>query len=396
MDKRFLFTHERLSRLTTPHSGRTEYFDTKQQKLRLRVTATGTKSFAVVKKLNNKPKRVTIGRWPEVSIAKARDEAIKILDDIRQGIDPVAEKRKKTLQSRKLVDVLEMYLSERDLKASTIKDYRYKLQLGFKEWLNLPVSTITEEMILERHKKLSRIKGKTTANTTMRVLRLTMNFAHATNMIESPPTNILKKARLWHKNKKRDLIIKSDQLKIWHDAVLALENTKAKVYLLTLLYMGYRCDETLTLEWQNVSLKNETITLLDTKNSTDHLLPIPRVLVPHLKELESMTGTSKWVFPSKDPAKPMVVPSKPIAKVIQTSGVKFSSHVCRHTFTTMAEAVYIPHTMIKRLTNHVTTNDVTGGYIHTELDTLREAINKIANYIQARVTQKDNVIKLHG
>jgi hypothetical protein len=44
--------------------------------------------------------------------------------------------------------------------------------------------------------------------------------------------------------------------------------------------------------------------------------------------------------------------------------------------------------------NHTTSNDVTGGYIITEEDTLRDAINKIADYIQARVTQQDNVVQL--
>jgi len=51
--------------------------------------------------------------------------------------------------------------------------------------------------------------------------------------------------------------------------------------------------------------------------------------------------------------------------------------------------------MIDRLTNHTMTNDVTGGYIHTEMETLREAINKIAAHIQAKTYPSNNVIKLH-
>ena len=50
--------------------------------------------------------------------------------------------------------------------------------------------------------------------------------------------------------------------------------------------------------------------------------------------------------------------------------------------------------MIDRLTNHTMTNDVTGGYIHTEMETLREAINKIAAYIQAKTNQSHNVVNL--
>jgi integrase len=83
-------------------------------------------------------------------------------------------------------------------------------------------------------------------------------------------------------------------------------------------------------------------------------------------------------------------------EITKSTGIEFSSHDCRRTFATIAEAVNLPLTMIKRLMNHTISNDVTGGYINTEEETLRAAINKIASYIQARVTKKDNVIKLHG
>jgi integrase len=395
MDKQFLFTHERLSKLTIPEAGRMEYFDTKQQKLRLRVTATGVKSFSVVKKVNNKPKRVTIGKWPEIAISKARDEAITILDEMRRGIDPTAAKRKKAIESTKLADVLERYLSDRNLKPYTVRDYRYKLRLGFSDWLKRPVSDITEDMVLKRHKKISQT-GKTTANTTMRVLRLTLNYANAVGIIDNNPTSILSKARLWHKNNRKDRVIPSSQLQTWHEAVDGLTNQKAKVYLFTALYMGFRSSELLALEWSHVDIKAESITLYDTKNGTNHRLPIPRALLPYIKGLHGLTGSCAWVFAGDKPDRAMAIPAKPIKTVIKTSGVEFSPHDCRRTFATIAEAVNLPMSMIKRLLNHVTNNDVTGGYIVTEEETLRVAINKIADYIQARVTKKDNVVQLHG
>jgi len=401
MEKEFKFTHERLENLPIPDKGRSEYFDTKQQKLRLRVSSSGAKSFAVVKKINGKPKRVTLGQWPEISVAKARAEAIKILNDLRQGIDPVEEKRQKTIKSTKLKDVLELCLAARDLKPTTIKDYRYKLKLGFGDWLKRPVSEITESMVLTRHKKIS-LTGKTTANTTMRVLRLTMNYAKALKMIDSNPTQILSDARLWHKNQRKDRVIPSEHLKTWHESVEDLSNEKAKVYLLMALYMGFRSKELLTLEWSHVDLKGSAITLHDTKTRSNHKLPIPAVLQPHIKSLKGVTGEHQWVFASTQKiegattGRPMAIPTKQIKAVTRACGVEFSSHDCRRTFATIAEAVNLPLTMIKRLMNHATTHDVTGGYIITEEATLRDAINKVAGYIQARVTKKDNVIKLHG
>lgn len=90
----------------------------------------------------------------------------------------------------------------------------------------------------------------------------------------------------------------------------------------------------------------------------------------------------------------MEQPRDAMRVVAKASKVVFSPHDCRRTFATIAEAVSLPMSMIKRLMNHVTSNDVTGGYIVTEQETLKRAINKVADYIQARVTQKDNVIQL--
>ena len=393
MDKKFQFTQARIKDLSIPDKGRVDYYDLKVPKLTCRVSSTGNKSFVVLKWNGKTMQRVTLGKFPDVTVLEAQRKAQAILTAINSGIDPTAEKRKHEAEQTKLVDVLELYLADRALKPYTIKDYRYKLKLGFSDWLNKPVSSVTENMVLKRHKKISQT-GKTTANTTMRVLRLTMNYAVAVGMIGSNPAGILSKARLWHKNNRKDRVIPSNQLQAWHNAVILLPNQRAKVYLLMALYMGFRSSELLTLEWSHVDLRSKTITLYDTKNGTNHSLPIPILLLTYVKALKEQTGAYKWVFAGDKPDRPMAVPAKPIKAVTKASGVEFSPHDCRRTFATIAEAVSLPMSMIKRLMNHVTTNDVTGGYIVTEDETLRVAINKIADYIQARVTQKDNVVQL--
>jgi integrase len=395
MDKKFQFTQARIKELRIPEKGRVDYYDLKVPKLTCRVSSTGNKSFVVLKWNGSSMQRVTVGKFPDVTVIEAQRKAQAILTAINSGIDPTAEKRKKEQAGTKLVDVLEGYLSDRDLKPYTIKDYRYKLKLGFSDWLKLPVASITEDMVLKRHKKISKT-GKTTANTTMRVLRLTLNYAVAVGMIESNATSILSKARLWHKNNRKDRVIPSNQLQTWHEAVEALSNQRAKVYLFMALYMGFRSNELLTLEWSQVDMRTKIIKLYDTKNGTNHSLPIPKPLLPHIKSLKDQTGKYKWVFAGDKPDRPMAIPAKPIKLITKASGVDFSPHDCRRTFATIAEAVNLPMSMIKRLMNHVTTNDVTGGYIVTEEETLRIAINKVADYIQVRVINQNNVIKLHA
>ena len=203
------FTQARIKALPAPDAGRVEYYDDEEKRLMCRVSSTGNKAYSVVKWVNGKVQRVTIGNVNDYPVDKARQKAKNILSELNAGINPTEQKRKHKAEKTKLVDVLELYLKDRDLKPYTIKNYRYKLKLGFGDWLQRPINSINENMILKRHKELTNGKGKTTANTTMRVLRLTMNYANAVDMIESNPTSILSKARLWHKNNRKERVIPS-------------------------------------------------------------------------------------------------------------------------------------------------------------------------------------------
>ncbi|MDC9725943.1 MAG: tyrosine-type recombinase/integrase [Gammaproteobacteria bacterium] len=126
------------------------------------------------------------------------------------------------------------------------------------------------------------------------------------------------------------------------------------------------------------------------------VMPSPLCLYTHIKSLHDLTGGHRWVFAGENPDKAMTVPKKQIIAIIKSTGIEFSSHDLRRTFATIGEAVGVPLSMIKRMMNHVTTSDMTTSYISTEEDTLRDAINKVGNFINAKVTQKDNVIQIHG
>lgn len=394
METRFVFTQARIRSLPSPVKGRKIYYDTEVPKLACRVSSNGNKTYIIIKRFSGKVKTITIGKTSDVSIKSAQDKAKIELANMAQGIDPTAEKRKNDAESTTLLECLEQYITTRSLKQNTINDYRYKVNHDLSEWANRPVINITEKMVMKKQKQLTQI-GKTVANASMRVLRAVMNYAHAIGMINTNPVDILSRTRVWHKNKRRDRIIPSEQLKEWYEAVERLQNKKAKAYFLILLYMGFRSSEALTLEWANVNMKKQTITALDTKNHSDHTLVIPIALLPEIKVLYKQTGHSKWVFAGKNPENPMTVPKKQILAISKTTGILFSSHDIRRTFATIGEAVGVPLTMIKRLMNHVTTDDITSSYIVTEDETLRVAINKVADYIQSRVTQQDNVITLH-
>jgi integrase len=281
-----------------------------------------------------------------------------------------------------LSEVIDEYIAGRDLSANTATGYRYIVNDGhLKVWASKPVADITEDDVFTRHQDISLI-GKTTATNTMRVLRLALKYAKARKWVDTVATDVLKETRAWARPQRKSRTIKRDDLPRWLEAVKILPNQKAKTYLLMGLYMGFRCNEMLALEWSNVDFKKGTILALDTKNGTDHTLPMPDDFAPYIQALYALTGKHRWVFSGEDASKHMTVPKKPIAAVVKMTDIEFSSHDLRRTFASTSNAVGNSTTTTKFLMNHATANDVTDGYIIAEEHTLKEAINRIAGLIK--------------
>ena len=85
-------TSQTVKGLTSGPSGRTDYFDTDVTGFGLRITARGVKSWVYLYRTNGRPRRFTLGRYPDLSLADARAKAKTARNDVAQGGDPGATK----------------------------------------------------------------------------------------------------------------------------------------------------------------------------------------------------------------------------------------------------------------------------------------------------------------
>jgi integrase len=381
MPEKFNFTQERIKNLPSPiGKDREYYYDTGCPKLLCRISHTGNKSFAVMKKsAEGKTLRITLGRFPDLTVSEARKMAQAALTELAQGINPTEEKRKQRTRSMTLQELLNRYLKDKcDLREASIIDYTKKLNQGFSDWLEKPINEITRDMVLNRRKQFE--GGR---DNKMRVLRLLMRYAVVTlKALDENPVDVLRDGSLWAKAKRKKRMIPSKNLREWYEAVLSLENEKAKVYLLLLLHTGLRDQDIRYLEWSDIDFKSNCLTARDTKNHTDFTTYIAPQIQPFLTHLKVLTGDSRFVFPGDSKDGVMNIPRKPIAQIVSTTGINFSSHDLKRTFLTIGEAAMIPFSLLKTLANHKTDGDVTAGYINTEANTIKQAINKIAEYIE--------------
>lgn len=355
----------------------------------LRVTSSGTKSFIVEKIIGNKVRRITLGKYSAAfTVEQARKEAQKIIGQIASGIDPIAQKRVTKMREVTLKQVLDDYVQTRKaLKPKTLYDYKRVLTIAFAAWRDKPLVSITKDKIAKHHEKLGKEHGEAYANLAMRVLRALFNFAagqyedsQGKSLITENPVKRLSQTRAWYRVERRQSFIKSHELKPWVEGIKKLENQTLRDYLLLIIFSGLRRQEAATLKWEQIDLTAKTLKIIDTKNHQSHTLPLSDYIYDLLKN-RRFKSASNYVFPGNGEHGHIIEPRKQIAKAIQASGIEFTIHDLRRTFITIAESLDIPAYALKRLLNHRMNNDVTAGYIITDVERLRKPMQQITDYL---------------
>jgi integrase len=400
------FTKMVLLDIPSPEKGRSYLYDSKINGLLIMITAAGAKSFQVRKSVKGKAARITLGRFPAMTVQQARDKAmieLSLIANTKQTSYQVkAEKRKNDgLTLRKAFD--DYLKSHRNLKPATVRDYEKSVRVGFPEWKELPLTKITRDMVETRHRERSE-QSEARANNEMRVLRSVFNYAmeeyldaDGKAIITANPVKRLSHSNAWNKAVRRKTIIKPDELPAWFEAVDTLPEWyggklayRTRVYFLMCLFSGYRRTECASATWENIDLTANTILLLDTKNGLNHELPLTTYTHDLLQEWQGMTGqTTGLVFRATDELSPLSSVESVIDAIREKTGLHWAMHDLRRTFTTTAETHGIRGYTLKRLINHKTgAADVTGGYIITDVDSLREPMQAITDKLLMLVSAK--------
>lgn len=398
-----------VDKLTPPpsvSSGKTaqiRFYDVAMKGFGLRVTSGGTKAFFVEKLVDSKLRRITIGHYPALTVEQARKEAQKLLGKIAMGIDPVAEKKLAKTQAITLAEVFQDYLKARkELKAKTLYDYERIMNVALVDWQNKPLLSITKDKIAKRHTMLGENNGNSYANLTMRMLRALFNFAigqyedaQGNSLIDENPVKRLSQTRAWYRVERRQSYIKSHELAVWHQELMKLQNETLRDYLLLILFTGLRRQEAAKLKWDNIDFKAKSLKIIETKNNHPHTLPLSGFLYD-LFDKRRQNSTSEYIFPGVGKEGYIIEPRKQMAKVIEASGIQFTIHDLRRTFITIAESLDISAYSVKRLVNHKMNNDVTAGYIVTDVERLRKPMQQITDYLLSvmKINLNDNIIEL--
>ena len=312
------FTKRKLDTLSIPDKDKIYYYDDKTRGLALRVTKTGVKTFVFYRWLNHKPERITIGRYPDLSIELARGKASEFNALIAQGGNP-AEQSRQHKEEYTLRASFEAYIERHGkLHNKTWQEEIKNFERYLSRWQHRKLSSITRDEVQRLHIRLGNENGKTTANRTLELLRVIYNKVITWELYEGKnPASSIERFKL----PSRDRFLQEDELKRFFEALKTEENETARDFFLMCLFTGARKSNVLAMAWNDIDFNNCTWRISETKNGKPHVVPLVPAAVRVLNERYRLSK-SVYVFPGRDEGHHLVNPNKVWRRILKRADIQ--------------------------------------------------------------------------
>lgn len=343
MDNRFKFTKTKLQQLPAPENGRANYYDEIVQKLAVRVTAAGTKSFYVIKRDGAKMAWHKLGTFPDMTVEDARDAAESSLGDFAKGNSPVKAKQVAKLRitlGRAFDKYMELYAEPRGRKTTddqrklwercvgTMPDEppkkhgrkREKHPAG-KDWTDRKLDEIRNADVRTLHAEI----GSYTPILANRVVELISTVYNRAMEWGYPGPNPATGIEPFAENE-RDRFIQADELPKFFKALENDTSTDFKHFVVLCLLTGARRKNVLEAKWEDINLNAATwrISAADSKNKQPMLLPLAPEVIDILKArkpADDEENASPFVFPAASKSGHMTPPKGRWQALLKRAGI---------------------------------------------------------------------------
>jgi len=387
------FTDLMLRKLTSGERDLIEVWDQQIPGFGMRVSKSGTKSFMLVYRHRGLSRRLTLGRYPVLTLAAARDAAIDALRQIRDGIDPMLEKKRARDPSFQFDAVVASYVEKHcklHNKPSTAKESERSLNKHFvSEWGKRDIRDITTTHITEILDKMIARGIPSEANHALGVVKTLFGWCVDRDMLAiSPCAKVRKPAK--HNSRAR-VLSDEELIRVWRsfEAEGYPFGFMGKLLVLT----GQRRGEVTEMRWNQIDETRKTWTIPATlaKNHREHVLPLSDAAMAILRSVPRLSD--ERVFPARNNDTNAISGfTRAKLRFDKLSGVaEWTIHDIRRTVATgLAQLGVAPH-VIERVLNHIsgTFAGVAGVYNRFQYqDEMRAALERWAVHID-RLSKND-------
>jgi integrase len=348
--------------------------------LQLWIDPKGNRYWRLAYRFATKQKVLSLGVYPEVSLANARAARDRARARLRDGADPSAERRADKLARKFAAENTFKAIADELLERKTL-DGKASATLDKAVWLldiacaqlgHRPISDISAAEVLDVLRLVEKRGRLETARRLRSTIGQVFRYAIATARAENDPTFALRGALASPSTTHRAAITEPAALGGLMRAIdgyTGQPETKAALRLLPLV--AARPGELRHACWEEFGLDGAVwrIPAARTKMRRDHDVPLSAQAVALLRELRSLSGHRKLLFPG------LRTPDRPISENTLNAAMRrlgfasdeMSAHGFRASFSTLAnESGLWRVDVIERCLAHAEPNAVRKAYNRAE------------------------------
>jgi integrase len=346
--------------------------------LYLLVNPNGSKWWRWDYRIAGKRKTLSMGTYPETTLAEAREKHAAARKLLAQGADPSADrqgaKRQRVEAQQTAADTFEVVTREwmarehPKLAEVTANKNRWLFETFlFPEIGHLPLTAITPRVLLDALRKIEAAGKQETARRAKIKAGQVFRYAILEGKVDADPTAALRGAVKRVKHKHHAAI--TDPAKIGQllrdiDGFTGQPVTYAALKLAPLVFV--RPGELRGAEWSEFDLDGAMwrIPGARMKMRVDHLVPLSTQAIAVLRDLQPLTGGGRYVFPSlRGASRPMSENTVNIAlRSLGYDGDTMTGHGFRAMASSRLNEMGWDERAIERQLAHAEPNEVKGAY----------------------------------
>lgn len=387
--------------------------------LYFRVSNEGSGFWVVRYTANGKRREITLGKYPELSLANAAAETAKLKAEVKQGVDPLAEKKRPDgVKIQTVNDLAADWLKndiEKRLKHPQIPRRVYENDLA-PRFGELSLNRVSPLDIRHAIEAITASGRPTVANDALGYCKQLFRHGIRLDLIKSNPADAFTVHHAGGVEQSRSRALSIDELKtvfqVFRDNSdqFTRENYLAAALLLVL---GVRKGELIAAKWNEFSDGGKLWNIPEERSKTGVAItiPLPSVATDWLQELHMRACGSEYVFPARRASKRRgyisddtlnhalaklfglkVRPGEPPANKLGEAGIEhFTIHDLRRTCRSLLAGAGVAGHVAERCLNHKL-KGVEGIYDRYDyLDERREALQKIADQLTPIINPMSNV-----
>lgn len=351
--------------------------------LALRVNIGGTKTWVLRYRVGAggrraQQRRLTLGEYPELRLAKARKEAAAHLIAVRDGADPAGAKQE-ARAAETFGELATEYLDRhaKPHKRSWGEDARMLDKDILPAWRHRKVREITRRDVRALLETIAGRGAPTAANRTWALLSTLFNFAIRRDWLEANPASLIER----QPETSRDRVLSHDELRALWPALEAAGRieadrpaTKADAPVVSpmiarglqmLLLTAQRPGEVFSVKWADLELPDDwatndqavgwwTIPETVSKNKQAHRVPLSPAVIPILRDAwATAPDHNPYVFGGTKGGSVGARAKKAAAALSARLGFAFHRHDLRRTAASEMAAAGISRDTIAKCLNHI-------------------------------------------